>query len=135
MRAASEKTYAVLAEGSEGGAKRQEVVPELPMNSDKSLFLSAASEAAAAASAAAAARLQPRLRLNYDHAAHSAAIMSNASAATVAQQQLQQLSLLKLEHKLKEGSDTMEMLNRELQVNECGSVTSRRFSNARMSPS
>jgi hypothetical protein len=64
-------------------------------------------------------------RLIYDNSVHSAAVISNASAASVAQQQLQQLSLLKLEHKLKEGSDTIEILNRDVQVNEGGTTPSR----------
>ena len=119
MRAASEKTYAILAEGSAGGT-RQDTVPELSVSDKIAPSTSAATAAAtAAAAAAAAARLQLRPpRLIYDNSVHSAAVISNASAASVAQQQLQQLSLLKLEHKLKEGSDTIEILNRELQVNE-----------------
>jgi hypothetical protein len=123
MRAASEKTYAILAEGP-ADATRQQPVAELPM-SDKIAPSSAAATAAAAA-AAAAARLQLRpARLIYDNSVHSAAAISNVSAAAAAQQHLQQLSLLKLEHKLKEGSDTIEILNRDLQVNECASTASR----------
>jgi hypothetical protein len=122
MRAASEKTYAILAEGP-ADATRQQPVAELPM-SDKIAPSSAAATAAAAAAAAARLQLRPA-RLIYDNSVHSAAAISNVSAAAAAQQHLQQLSLLKLEHKLKEGSDTIEILNRDLQVNECASTASR----------
>ncbi len=125
MRAASEKTYAILAEGP-ADATRQQPVAELPMSDKTAPSSAAATAAAVAAAAAASARLQLRpSRLICDNSVHSAAAISNVSAAAAAQQHLQQLSLLKLEHKLKEGSDTIEILNRDLQVNECASTASR----------
>ena len=110
MRTASEKTLALLAEGSEAGGGQRNTKSSVPE-------LMAANDGRTAA-AALTSQFQTRLVHHDGSSWRAAAVLPNATAANAvsAAAQQQQLSLLKLEQKLKEGSDTMDVLNRELLV-------------------
>jgi hypothetical protein len=120
MRTASEKTLALLAEGSDAGIVQRNVkaLGSESSTGDNGRADIAAAAAAAAAAASVASQLHPRPQRHDADAVQTTAAIANASAAVAASahQQNQQVSLLKLEHKLKEGADVMDVLNRELQV-------------------